>query len=859
MAIEFTTDPTSAGLVTKGAEGGAYINESAGEYGTASSAATEAIQAKIDAEAAKVAAEAAKVAAELAETNAETAETNAELAETNAETAYANTLAIYGSTQDVQDAVAEAQAAQTAAELAETNAETAYANVQSTINSAVATATADAEAAQAAAELAETNAETAEANAETAQGLAEDAQSAAETAEDNANDYASDAQKLAINPEDSQYTLSDGSTTGYSALHYSSKAEASATSAAGSALDASNYAASAASSLDSFDDRYLGSKTEDPELDNDGEALVTGALYYNSTEGAMYVFEGSNWIKASSSIVDTWDEFVYTATAGQTEFTGVDDNGNTLVTSDYLIVTRNGLRLTETDGWTKTSNTVTLTTAAELDDIIVVTTFSPVQLADILSLSAGGTVTGNVTFSGDVALNGAITGVDFSDIANKPTTLSGYGISDAATSTQGALADTALQPNDNISELTNDSGYITGYSVTENDVTQHQAALSVTESQISDLGDYTVDGSDVTFSSVQLTGGTNDEGTLSWNDSDRTLNLDQGGVTLQLGQETHMMVRNASGSAIGNGTFLGFTGVTVGSNRITAGPFNQSTMDAHMLVGFATEDISNGVNGLATNFGYVRELDTRGTSASNMAVGDETWAVGDILYIHPTVAGKVTKVAPTSGMRASVAVITNRHATQGEIFVRATAFDENAYATASQGELADSALQSGDNVSELTNDSGFITDYTVTEGDVTAHQAALSIANTQVTGLGTASTQNVGTSANNVVQLNGSGALPAVDGSNLTNVSSVATLNDLTDVDTTGVSDGETIVYNSTTSSWEPGVAGGNTTSVGWENNATITSNYTMTSGNNMVSAGPITIDTGYTVTVPTGSRWVVV
>jgi hypothetical protein len=54
-------------------------------------------------------------------------------------------------------------------------------------------------------------------------------------------------------------------------------------------------------------------------------------------------------------------------------------------------------------------------------------------------------------------------------------------------------------------------------------------------------------------------------------------------------------------------------------------------------------------------------------------------------------------------------------------------------------------------------------------------------------------------------------------------------------------------------------VGGGNTAVVGWENQITVAEDYEITSGNNMVSAGPITIDTGYTVTVPTGSRWVVV
>ena len=48
-----------------------------------------------------------------------------------------------------------------------------------------------------------------------------------------------------------------------------------------------------------------------------------------------------------------------------------------------------------------------------------------------------------------------------------------------------------------------------------------------------------------------------------------------------------------------------------------------------------------------------------------------------------------------------------------------------------------------------------------------------------ISGLGTASTKNVGTSANNIVQLNSSAKLPAVDGSNLTNLESNATISDI--------------------------------------------------------------------------------
>lgn len=56
------------------------------------------------------------------------------------------------------------------------------------------------------------------------------------------------------------------------------------------------------------------------------------------------------------------------------------------------------------------------------------------------------------------------------------------------TQAEGGVANTAVQPGDNVSTLTNDSGFIS--SVTENDVTQHEAALTITESQISDLQSY---------------------------------------------------------------------------------------------------------------------------------------------------------------------------------------------------------------------------------------------------------------------------------------------------------------------------------------------------------------------------------
>ena len=164
-------------------------------------------------------------------------------------------------------------------------------------------------------------------------------------------------------------------------------------------------------------------------------------------------------------------------------------------------------------------------------------------------------------------------------------------------------------------------------------------------------------------------------GQLAWNSSDGTLDLGLkgGNVTLQIGQETLYEVRNATGVTISNGTSLYASGVTSGSGRIEASPFTSdgSVRDINFL-GLATEDIGIGVNGFVTHFGYTRGLDTRGTAPSSIAVGDENWSVGDILYAHPTVAGKLTNVKPKHEI--SVAIIINRHQTTGVLFVRPTSF-----------------------------------------------------------------------------------------------------------------------------------------------------------------------------------------
>ena len=74
--------------------------------------------------------------------------------------------------------------------------------------------------------------------------------------------------------------------------------------ASASASAASSSAASAAASYDSFDDRYLGAKASDPSVDNDGNPLVTGAMYFNTTTNSTRIYNGTGW-QDSAAIATT--------------------------------------------------------------------------------------------------------------------------------------------------------------------------------------------------------------------------------------------------------------------------------------------------------------------------------------------------------------------------------------------------------------------------------------------------------------------------------------------------------------------------------------------------------------------------
>jgi len=197
-----------------------------------------------------------------------------------------------------------ATAAATSATAAATSATNAASSASSASGSSVSAGTSatNAAASETSALASSTSAGTSATNAGTSATNAAASAASASTSAGTATTQASNASTSATTASTQATSATSSAST---ATTQASNASTSATAAAASATAAGNAqtAAEAArdatlSAYDNFDDRYLGSKTSDPTVDNDGNPLVAGSLYFNSGSGAMKVYTGAAWVAA---------------------------------------------------------------------------------------------------------------------------------------------------------------------------------------------------------------------------------------------------------------------------------------------------------------------------------------------------------------------------------------------------------------------------------------------------------------------------------------------------------------------------------------------------------------------------------
>jgi hypothetical protein len=159
-------------------------------------------------------------------------------------------------------------------------------------------------------------------------------------------------------------------------------------------------------------------------------------------------------------------------------------------------------------------------------------------------------------------------------------------------------------------------------------------------------------------------------GSMVWNDTDGTvdLKLKGGNVTLQVGQENVLRVVNKTATNINlleaNYQAVRVTGAQGQRLKVDLAQATTDALSAE-TIGLVTETINNNQEGFITTSGLIRNVNTTGSLQS------ETWADGDILYLSPTVAGRVTKVKPTAPNHlVIIGYVVSAHATQGSIFVK---------------------------------------------------------------------------------------------------------------------------------------------------------------------------------------------
>ena len=127
----------------------------------------------------------------------------------------------------------------------------------------------------------------------------------------------------------------------------------------------------------------------------------------------------------------------YTATAGQTSFSGAGAENVTLTYSDemYIDVYQNGVKLSPADYTATSGTTVVLATGATVSDIVEVVKYDAFSVADTVSAKDGGGFGGNISTSGTLAVTGTST------LTGNTTVGGTLGVTGAVTANAGVVVD----------------------------------------------------------------------------------------------------------------------------------------------------------------------------------------------------------------------------------------------------------------------------------------------------------------------------------------------------------------------------------------------------------------------------------
>jgi len=314
--------PASDNDATRKAYVDSILGSSQAASTSAASAANSANAAATSANSASTSAASALSSANSATTSAASALTSQNAASTSAASASTSASSALNS---ANAASTSATSASNSATAAASSATTAAASVAA-ISAFATTASNSASAAATSASSAATSAASAAASTSAAAASASAAATSATSASTSATAAATSATSAATSASSALTSQTAAATSATSAATSASSALTSQTAAATSAASAATSATDAATLYDNFDDRYLGAKSTPPTVDNDGNALIIGAMYFNSVTGIMSVWSGSAW-----TAINTTSSY------------SAPTLGSTLIASGTTVTTINGM------------------------------------------------------------------------------------------------------------------------------------------------------------------------------------------------------------------------------------------------------------------------------------------------------------------------------------------------------------------------------------------------------------------------------------------------------------------------------------------------------------------------------------
>jgi hypothetical protein len=162
------------------------------------------------------------------------------------------------------------------------------------------------------------------------------------------------------------------------------------------------------------------------------EDLDYGELAINYADGKLYYKTSNNtigyFISGANSPNTDFENYQYTATQGQTTFTGTDDNSNELsYTVGQLTVFLNGIKLTESDYAAENGTSIVLTSAASLNDIVEIVSYKNLNLTNANIVTVDGTQT--LTNKTIDASNNTLSNIGNSSLTNSSVTINNNSVS----------------------------------------------------------------------------------------------------------------------------------------------------------------------------------------------------------------------------------------------------------------------------------------------------------------------------------------------------------------------------------------------------------------------------------------------